>query len=268
MNQNSNSIQPGQPGQPGQPNQPSQPGQPAPGEQQYQPTSEQQAPNYQPGYQPNYQPGYQPEQPGQPGQQAPAQPAPAPNYQQPSQQSYTQPMQATQTQQPPQQSYAQPTQAAPYSFEQQAQEGNVLMGFLGAFLGAIVGAIPYAIVYRMGFVSGWLGVLIAVAANFGYTKLKGKKSAIAYVALLSASIFGVFFAEALGDCLYIATMVSNGEIFNASFIDIPGLYLRWVFSDPVEYLADSAKNLLLGGIFATVAALNFAKTLALSKKNQ
>ncbi len=51
------------------------------------------------------------------------------------------------------------------------QETNKGLGVLGAVIGVLLGGLLWAIVGIMGYVSGWIGILIIVFGNWGYTFL-------------------------------------------------------------------------------------------------
>ncbi|MCH5274720.1 MAG: hypothetical protein J1E65_02680 [Lachnospiraceae bacterium] len=53
------------------------------------------------------------------------------------------------------------------------ETGNRPLGILGAALGAIAGGVVWTIIGCLGFISGWIAVLIFFMARFGY-KLLGK----------------------------------------------------------------------------------------------
>ena len=73
---------------------------------------------------------------------------------------------------------------------------------------------------------------------------------------------------------HLAKMISDGDIYNATYLDIPRIYayiLRVSFAD---YMRQSATDLLLGGIFAIGGAIslslsfNSGKTSRKSRKKE
>ena len=126
--------------------------------------------------------------------------------------------------------------------------GSYASGFLGAVLGALLGAIPWAIALFMGYIASVLGFLISLLSAKGYDLLHGKmgKGKILIVTLVSA--VGVVCGNILGDVISIAVMIGKGELFGASFADIPAIMAE-LFRD-AEYMDMFRTNLKLGLFFA------------------
>ena len=126
--------------------------------------------------------------------------------------------------------------------------GSYASGFLGAVLGALLGAIPWAIALFMGYIASVLGFLISLLSAKGYDLLHGKmgKGKLFIVTLVSA--VGVVCGNILGDVISIAVMIGKGELFGASFADIPAIMAE-LFRD-AEYMDMFQTNLKLGLFFA------------------
>ncbi len=56
------------------------------------------------------------------------------------------------------------------------QKENRIGGVVGAILGGMIGMVPMVIVSFIGFITGWLGIVIAYGAFKGYTHFNGPKN--------------------------------------------------------------------------------------------
>lgn len=132
--------------------------------------------------------------------------------------------------------------------EEMKKEGNAVTGTIGAFLGAIVGAIPWAVAYYFGWFVGWLGFLIGLAAKKGYELLKGKESRVKGVAVIIATILGVFLAESAAIMVYLGMgFAEEGEIFTV--LDVIYTYFYLLANEP-EMSSLVIKEVLFGLVFA------------------
>ncbi len=76
--------------------------------------------------------------------------------------------------------------------------GNIVLGVIGAFLFSIVGGILYFVIYQFGFLAGICGFVMFALANFGYrtfAKTKNKLSIAALASAIVATIIMILFAE-------------------------------------------------------------------------
>lgn len=132
--------------------------------------------------------------------------------------------------------------------EEMKKEGSAVTGTIGAFLGAIVGAIPWAVAYYFGWFVGWLGFLIGIAAKKGYELLKGKESRMKGVAVILATILGVFLAESAALIVNIGVVwAEDGGAFNV--LDIFYTYFYMLMYEP-EIQGLVIQDVLLGLVFA------------------
>ena len=67
------------------------------------------------------------------------------------------------------------TQSYSYNNEPIIQETHKGLGVLGAVIGVLLGGLLWVIVGILGYVSGWIGILIIIFGNFGYTFLSKSK---------------------------------------------------------------------------------------------
>lgn len=58
------------------------------------------------------------------------------------------------------------------------EKSNVFMGIIAAVVGASLGGLLWTVVGALGFIVGWLGVLIIIFANVGYNMFEHKKAAL------------------------------------------------------------------------------------------
>lgn len=58
-------------------------------------------------------------------------------------------------------------------YQESDEDINRMKGFFGALVGALIGAIAWVIVGHLGFISGWIAVLMVYLAMQGYKKLSG-----------------------------------------------------------------------------------------------
>ncbi len=132
--------------------------------------------------------------------------------------------------------------------EEMKKEGSAVTGIIGAFLGAIIGAIPWAVAYYFGWFVGWLGFLIGLAAKKGYELLKGKESRVKGVAVILATILGVFLAESAAIMVYLGvSFAEEGEIFNV--LDVIYTYFYLLANEP-EIRTLVIKDVIFGLVFA------------------
>lgn len=80
------------------------------------------------------------------------------------------------------------------------EESKKGRGFIGALIGALIGGILWTAIGCLGYISGWIAVLIFFLAQFGYKKLAGKMDK-----------FGVIISLVLGLLIIVpATYASYG----------------------------------------------------------
>ena len=97
--------------------------------------------------------------------------------------------------------------------------GNVPMGLLGAALFGLAGAVLYFIVYQMGIIAGICGLLMFIAAQYGYNmfaKPSVKNSNISMVVAIIVTAVFIFLAE------YVAVSYSLCDAFKTELgVEIP-----------------------------------------------
>lgn len=127
------------------------------------------------------------------------------------------------------------------------------IGFVGALIGALIGGAIWTAIGCLGFISGWIAILIFFLAQFGYKKLAGKTDK-----------FGVIISLVLGLFIIIpATYASYGFSFYKELNDaFSNRFTYWeVLADLPHYMSryDSWGNFLgnlgKGYLFTGVAAV-------------
>lgn len=73
--------------------------------------------------------------------------------------------------------------------------GSYLTGFIGALLGGLVACIPTIIIYFLGFLAGYLYMLIPVGAYCGYHLFRGKMNRSAFICTCTVSVIHLFSME-------------------------------------------------------------------------
>lgn len=134
--------------------------------------------------------------------------------------------------------------------EKESATGSYATGAIGAFLGATVGAVVWAVVLLLGYVASIVGFVIGWLAEKGYSVLKGKNGKAKIVILVLAIIFGVVAGTIAADAMSLAQMINNGELPGWTMGDIPQMLL--ILLEDGEYVAATAKNILLGLLFAAL----------------
>lgn len=133
------------------------------------------------------------------------------------------------------------------------EESKKGRGFVGALIGALIGGVLWTAIGCLGYISGWIAILIFFLAQFGYKKLTGKMDK-----------FGVIISLVLGLLMIIpATYAAYGFGFytdlNKAF-DNRFTYME-VLSNLPQYMEryDSwgpfLGNLGMGYLFTGVAAI-------------
>jgi len=136
--------------------------------------------------------------------------------------------------------------------EEIAQNGSVATGVLGALLGAVLGAIPWAIAYYFGWFAAILGLLIGVAAKKGYELFQGKECKAKGVAIIVATILGVFLGESAAIIYAIYdSWLADPEIavYGVTILDAAVGFFNALFTDR-SIIGDMALDILLGILFA------------------
>ena len=136
----------------------------------------------------------------------------------------------------------------------EAEQGSIGKGFLGAFLGALVGAIPWVIVQFFGWFLAVLGALIGFCSSYGYDKLHGKKGKIKILAVVICSVLAV--VAAVYACEIISGMKAIGDLAKEYGQSITlseqfNLTMDIIKTDP-EIKSIISKDIGLGLLFAAL----------------
>lgn len=131
-------------------------------------------------------------------------------------------------------------------------ERNVVWGILGAFLGALLGGVIWAVVNILGYISGWIGVLIVFFAYTGYKILSKRNDNFGFIVSILLGIVMIFVATyvAWGWSYYqmINESVSGYTTFGRALVELPA------FLESVDGWGDFVGQLFQGYGFMLVAS--------------
>ena len=121
-------------------------------------------------------------------------------------------------------------------------------GTLGAILFGLIGMVPWIVVYCFGWIVGWLGFLIGLAARKGYELFGGRICKAKFWIILSVTVVCVFLATfaAYSISLYIEITSAGLQYF---CFRVPGLVWQLIGADP-EAAFSFAGDLVMGILFA------------------
>lgn len=146
---------------------------------------------------------------------------------------------------------------------EEERNNHVGRGLAGALVGGIVGAIPWIIVFYFGYISGWLGLLIGLAAAFGYKLFGGKpckaKIWIVVFAVIVGVAFGLYggmFAQVYAFARTNAPGAQMGDIFSAT---------NYAIANP-SYRGTLIYNSILALVLAAVGCVALVRSLHVESK--
>lgn len=146
----------------------------------------------------------------------------------------------------------------------QAAPNNYLRGTVGALIGGAIGAVAWVLIGLLGFVSGWVAVLISYLAGKGYDKAKGKPNAMKIVissvitlVLIVVSMF-VLYTITVSVAMAQENLEGNPLVVLFQLIDIDEEFKQLFISDFVS-------GLVFGVIGLGIGAWEMRKTLHKSK---
>lgn len=77
------------------------------------------------------------------------------------------------------------------------KKGSIVLGILGAFFGALLGGLLWTIVHLLGYISGWIGILIVFFAYGGYKLLSKREDKFGVVISIVFGFIMIFAATYL-----------------------------------------------------------------------
>ena len=140
--------------------------------------------------------------------------------------------------------------AQPQDVDPEDDKRHIGQGLIGALVGAIIGAIPWIIVACLGYISGWLGLVIGLAAAKGYELLGGKPCKAKIWVVIFAILVGIAFGLFGGVVAQILIMFGSGEIPGSGLADALEI-TGWYFTEPenlVYIIRDAAMALFFSVI--------------------
>lgn len=130
---------------------------------------------------------------------------------------------------------------------------SIVWGILGAFLGALVGGVIWAVVNILGYVSGWIGVLIVFFAYTGYKLLSKRNDNFGFIISILLGVVMIFAATyvAWGWSYYqmVNESVSGYTTFGRALVELPA------FLDSVDGWGDFGAQLFQGYGFMLLASI-------------
>lgn len=126
----------------------------------------------------------------------------------------------------------------------QQHTGSLLSGLVGALLGSLISSVLWFGLSQAGFVASLAGFVMAWLANFGYTKLGGKRNRAAPFIIFSAVLVAIVIAELA------SVSLSISQDYEVPFLYVLGRsYL--IFSEPQFW-----RSIAVGAVFALVGSFS------------
>ncbi len=126
-------------------------------------------------------------------------------------------------------------------------------GFVGALLGALAGGVIWTAIGCLGFISGWIAILIFFLARFGYQKMAGKMDKFGIVISLVLGLFMIFPATYASYAFSVFRELNSGVTSHFTYWEV--LADLYIYLDRYELWGDLIGNLALGYVFTGVAAI-------------
>lgn len=141
---------------------------------------------------------------------------------------------------------------------------RVGLGILGAFLGALLGGLAWALIGALGYVSGWIGILIVFLSYMGYGILAHKKDKIGLVVSIIFSVIIVIPATYLyyGWSYYCAMneSIAGYTTLTRALLELPAYLTNY------DGWSDFAGDLIMGYLFMLISCIYFVASSRRNKK--
>lgn len=144
------------------------------------------------------------------------------------------------------------------------QSSRVGPGILGAFLGAVLGGLAWTLIGILGYVSGWVGILIVFLSYTGYAVLAHKKDKIGLAVSILFSViiiipatylyYGWFYYRGMNESIAGYTTLTR------ALLELPAYLTNY------EGWSDFAGDLVMGYVFMLISCIYFGLSLRQNKK--
>lgn len=145
------------------------------------------------------------------------------------------------------------------------QNSNGGLGILGALLGAILGGLLWAVVGALGYISGWLGILIIFFAYKGYEIMARRSDKLGVVISILMGVVVIFPATYLsygwGYYCAVNESVSGYITLPRALMELPA------YLDKVDGWGEFVSNIVMGYVFMLVAGFYYLAA-QLSSRNR
>ncbi len=145
-----------------------------------------------------------------------------------------------------------------------APKGSYLTGFIGSFIAGAIGAIPWFILGILGWVVSYFGLLIGIAANFGYNKFRGRQGKVKSIILIAIIVIMVVSAQIATDWYQVMGYFGDEGIIGVPPIEGLKFILEMLISDG-QYMGRFAINCGLGLLFGILGSWRFIMASATDK---
>ena len=138
------------------------------------------------------------------------------------------------------------------------------LGILGAFLGALLGGLAWALIGALGYVSGWIGILIVFLSYMGYGILAHKKDKIGLAVSIVFSVIIIIPATYLsyGWSYYCAMneSIAGYTTLTRALLELPAYLTNY------DGWSEFAGDLIMGYVFMLISCIYFVFSAQRNKK--
>ncbi len=153
--------------------------------------------------------------------------------------------------------------------------GNVIVGIIGAFLFSLIGGFLYFLIYQLDIIAGICGLAIFVLANFGYRLFAGTKNKASIVGLIVSIIMmcvTIYLSE------YLCVSYAIYDAYNSVANSMGAMTANVTFMDAIDatptFLENSevheafVKDLAFAYVFGFLASVGNISAIIKARKNK